>query len=715
MAIKTFLHYLFSANKKPLYVDDAGHVQEGDEDYKKPNGQPAVLKKSPSGWKDVLIKYARNNTFFGLFRDMTVPAKFVKDGAKILNNIRWTMGVEAICFWGILKLDRTVTGYKYESWYVSEINFPKYRESETGVQVEALEGGVSKYFKANQNTVYEIPIDLDPEHVNVLNDGMEVDFSRTFIVAEQSAVDVDSYYLGMVESGKEGETNNMKFQDILPPKSSSVYPNDDWTGLSLTTRDAIITGTIKLQYNQSITAIIRAEVNDGLTSGGTVQTTIYSAAGTPGQIADIPVNLTVTIPATHRLHFKHTMFNPVASGLHYTILSGELRIQYIFRQDPTYIKGLYPFRLMEKLMEKATDGKFTIKSDWLLAKKDCVVTSGDAIRGIVTDDSDPANPIKGAVIKTSPMAFFKSFFARFSIGLGVKIIATGFDEKLEIEPLSFFFGSNTIIDLGQVSGAELSEAEDLMFNTIKAGYEKQDYTDANGRFEANQGQLWSTPITKTVKEVDLQSPYRADPYGIELLRINFDNKRTSDSESDNDTFLLNVETEAQIDTDADPDITYYNLNRPAYTSVTGIPHPDSAYNLEYTPKKGLLNNGPYLHSLFDLMDGGVFKMRSGDKNTDLSTTLAGVTVTEKDDIQIGALPAKLFRPNYITFTTQVPVTLLAILKSDPYGKVKFTWNSRSWYGYLWDGGIKPADNDTQVWKLISAPENDLSKFNGGTY
>ena len=63
-------------------MDDAGHVQEGDPgNFTKPNGQPARLEFAPEGWRDKLVKYARNIKYWGLFRDMTVPMKFVGDGA----------------------------------------------------------------------------------------------------------------------------------------------------------------------------------------------------------------------------------------------------------------------------------------------------------------------------------------------------------------------------------------------------------------------------------------------------------------------------------------------------------------------------------------------------------------------------------------------------------------------------------------------------------
>jgi hypothetical protein len=672
-------------------VDDNGHVVEGDANYNKANGQPAHLSFAPDGWRDTLIKYGRNTKYWGLFRDFTVPMKFVGDGAKILKHLMWTQGVEAKCYLGIAKLDRNNTGYNYYSWYLSEINFSKYKENKTGCTVEALEGGLSKLLKSNEGTVYTIPIE-DNEHIWVLMDGMGFDFNRVYtVVSDQQAIDTDVYWLGMVETSHEGQTLETPFQDVFPA-SSTVYPNDSWIMNTFYDRAVRVHGTVKITFAQSVTAIIRAEVNDGLSSGGTVQHVLDSHAGTAGEQYTAVIDQTFSVPANHRMHVKHFMFNPLNTGLHYTITEGELTVDYVFRGQPTYIKAYYPYKLLEKLMEKMTGSQYRHYSNFLSAMRDYCITCGDAIRGI--DD---------AKIKTSMQDYFKSFFARFSTGLSIK------DELLIIEHLSAFFDSTIIADLGIVDEAESSVAEDLMANTIKAGYAKQEYADANGKYEVNQGQIWSTPITKIIRELDMQSPYRADPFGIELLRINYEQKKTTDTENDNDNFFLNIGTEEFYDSDLD--IHYYKLNRPAYTSVTGIPHPDSAFNLGMTPKWGLFFNSAYLHSIFDLMDPLNFKQESADKNTDLVTELSGVTVTENEIIQIGGLEPQLFRPYYITIKTKVPINLLELLKANPYGKIKFTYNGTVFYGYLFDGGIKPANQEGQTWKLISAAGNDLTKFN----
>lgn len=789
MARKGFIYFLFNKDKKPLYVDENGFVQVGTDDYFRPDGQPARLVYAPDGWKDTLVKYVRNIKYWGVIRDFTVPMKFVGDGAKILRKQFWEeKGTETTTYLGIAKLDRTGLPYNYYNWYLSEINYNKFVQSKTAFQVEALEGGMSKFLKAYENTVYEIPIDDDPEHINILMDGFPFENRAVYLIddgfpdsiygqhtLEMNKIATEVVGISAFTTERKGFTNN-----------ASLYSTGQFflqTGNSPT--------SVRFKYRFGFTPGLATGISPNPAAGGklvmrafdlqgnfvaawTIQD--YGGASNFYQHQVLENDITITgVPANCQLFLCHflTLGGTIATGptadevvkwVYDSSSEDTMEITYEYRHMVSTIKALRPFRLLDRLIYKMTEGKYTAKSTRLESMLDYCVTSGDALRGIT-----------GAKIKTSLSDFFKAFFSRFNICLTVH------NDQLVMEPMGDFFKTDIICDLGEVDDVTVTPAEDLLQNTIKAGYDKQDYTDANGKYETNQGQQWTMPVVKTVRELDMTSPYRADPFGIELLRINYDKKTTTDTSSDNDTFILNITTEnppisATVDfVDGSPDfmlipgstpfragqririttipsagpndgdytiagvgsifgaqvvflgstltpitgqniqITFlsqavYNLYRPPYSSVTGIPHPDYAFNLELTPKKGLLANASYLRSVLDLLDTEKIKFQSADKNAELSTTLAGVTVTEKEDIQIGGLAAPFFRPYYINFRTKVPINLVELLKVNPWGRIQFSYQGNVFYGYIMDGGIRPATNDAQTWKLLSAPENDLSKL-----
>lgn len=789
MARKGFIYFLFNKDKKPLFVDDSGFVQVGTDDYFKPDGQPARLVNAPEGWKDTLVKYVRNIKYWGVIRDYTVPMKFIGDGATILRKQIWEQrGTETTTYLGIAKLDRTGLPYNYYSWYLSEINFTKFVQSKIGFQAEALEGGMAKFLKAYENTVYEIPIDDDPEHINILMDGFPFENRAIYLIDDGFP---DSIYGQHTFELQKINTETIGISSFTTERKGFANNTDLYNTGQFFLQTGNSATSVRFKYRIGVTPGLATGIPPNPVAGGKIVLRAFDLTGTfvaawtiqdyggasnfyQHQILENDITIS-GVPANCQLFLCHflTLGGTIATGptadevvkWQYDSTSDDtMEITYEYRHIASTIKALRAFRLLGRLIYKMTEGKYTAKSTQLESMLDYCVTSGDALRGIA-----------GAKIKTSLSDFFKSFFSRFNLCLTVH------NDQLVMEPMKDFFKTDIICDLGVVDDATVSPAEDLLYNTIKCGYEKKDYTDANGKYEPNQGQQWTMPVSKTVRELDLKSPYRADSFGIELLRINFDKLTTTDSGSDNDTFVLNITTTnepvtATVDfVDGSPDfmlipgitpfragqlirietilapgpndgdytiagvgaifgaqvvflgttlvpitgqdirITFlsqgvYDLYRPPYSSVTGIPHPDYAFNLELTPKKGLLANASYLHSILDLLDTEKIKFQSADKNAELSTTLAGVTVKENEDIQIGNLAAPYFRPYYINFRTKVPVNLVELLKVNPWGRIKFTYNGTDFYGYLMDGGIRPATNDAQTWKLLSAPENDLNKL-----
>lgn len=710
----TFLFWLFNALRKAMYIDDAGNIAEADGDLKKPDGQPAHLLFDPDGWENVSAKFVRNEKYWGLFRDMLTPLRFVKDGYAILIKQIGAFGFECIVHLGIQKLDRLNLPYEYQIWQISELNFAKYVEEETHINIDAVEGGPSKYIKAFENTDYEISIDTDPEHINVLFDGLTLFQKGSYTAAGT----INNDFLGNIHTvplifiQNEGDTGGTIYDSQAVEEIVNL--NDYLT----TSNNNYITNNTGAVKNYHLHGEIKFKTIKNDVTGSAYRLDLFKSTGVGSQdtIASfLPMVVdeitTVPVDKIFSLNDGESMF--LVDQFHGAFPGGSIEIEIEYLETSflyvefeakfknTYVKGHYPKRVAQLILEQMTGGLYTIKSTLLDNMKDTFITCGDALRGIITDNSDPANPIRGARIKTSWAKFVKSM-NHFGIASGVQ------GDFVVIEKMQDFFTDDVIADIGQVTGAKKAVAENIIFNTLKTGGPVVEYSDVNGKFEPNQEQQWSMPITKVIKEGDFTTDYRRDPYGAEFARINLEGLTTTDDKSDNDTWMINIETVKQ--TDNTLAIDYYNLNRPAFVSITGVPDTVGIFNLLFTPKWTLINNGGLINSICDKLDSKYITMTTAEKNRDLKT-VGTVVMDEDEPIQIASLAAKLFQPYYFTFVTEVPLNLLTVLDVNPYGKIKFRWNNRDWYGYIMDISIKPAINDKQTWKLIAAPNQDLSKFN----
>lgn len=145
------------------------------------------------------------------------------------------------------------------------------------------------------------------------------------------------------------------------------------------------------------------------------------------------------------------------------------------------------------------------------------------------------NFTQGAAIKTSFNDFFKAYSIYLMAGVGVEA------EELKFERFNHWFKPDTITaatELGEAKEMVITEAVDQMFSSIKIGHKEQDISNVNGKFDFNGYQIYTSPLKSVSRQLDLQSPYKAGPYEIEITRLNLDGKTTTDNGNDNDVFVI---------------------------------------------------------------------------------------------------------------------------------------------------------------------------------
>lgn len=159
-------------------------------------------------------------------------------------------------------------------------------------------------------------------------------------------------------------------------------------------------------------------------------------------------------------------------------------------------------------------------------------------------------------------------------------------------------------------------------------------------------------------------------------------------------------------------IPVYKLNRENYSNVSGIPNPETAFNIpDLTPMRMLMSNGSILRSILYMIGPHAnLKFQTADKNQFLSTTLNGVTITENATIDVATLGDPFWLPLILQFETAVPWTAKQIFDAAANGHISFIWKGKKYYGFPLEVTVKPALNDSQQWKLLASPANLVSDF-----
>jgi hypothetical protein len=302
-----------------------------------------------------------------------------------------------------------------------------------------------------------------------------------------------------------------------------------------------------------------------------------------------------------------------------------------------------------------------------------------------------------ATIKTSWKDFFESINAVCNVGFGVEAGVPVLENK------SYFY-RNTLLaaDVGNVEKFELSPEGTYIFNTIKGGYPDQTYDVLSGRAEVNSEVEYSTMQSKMKSELNLRSVYRADPYGIEFMRIKAGSQ--SITKGDNEVFFVVINDSPETGK------VYYRPKFDTTATGPGVSYGIGYYNTDISPKKNLLRHADYLKGILYKVEGQI-KLTEAKKNTGLVTVDdTGTRIAEADPLDIGHLADNYFINKSCVISTKSPVALLSAISNFPTGYIAFVTDGTPLMGFMLSVEVDPAKNTERSMKLLLTSKNDLSKL-----
>jgi len=285
--------------------------------------------------------------------------------------------------------------------------------------------------------------------------------------------------------------------------------------------------------------------------------------------------------------------------------------------------------------------------------------------------------------------------------------------KVFLEDLNYVYrkGINNV-SLGLVDNTTKFEpAIDLMYNSIKAGYNDPQLDSINAFKEVNSTQNYTTVLLNPQKELNLISPFSAAPYYIECIRITQNDSVASRSNNDTIKVYIKDGPEPAIGgTGIFAGFKYWHpLRTEGYISLTGVD--SSYYNYLLSPKQCLLRGGAYLSSIFYNMKGFHINMTSALKNSSMVYVgLDGKRVAESDPISISDLPAPLFCPIYATVVPGLSNNVLDMIDSTPYADLNFDFNGVNTKAFINKFSVQVGNDKPTETKLLLTPDNDLTKM-----
>ena len=712
-----FLFYLVNSAGESYYVDQDGKVQK--------RGLPTPLEWSPDGWQEMSIGWERNLDKLGLIRNFSLTLGFPGDGAVILEylNNRFNIDFKVSLLVQKLELDVTADDYAltHRFYYRGSIDLSTFRKEEFKVLVNIMEGGRSADLKANESTAYDFSLEDDPDKIRVKFDGMNLENQALFALTnglpdadpfwnfKNHLVDLEIVRKEVDDIGTAKGVDRTQVQNL----NSDIRATGGWHF------KATVAGVVKVDWSDIAVLIEYDPAAPGINPAAQVKVVVRRIDSTGFSSFQLELLSTGTgnaVPGLYNLAGTGNINVNVGDELYlYTFCNvqgatGDAQLRftysgtapifkatYIFKYPDTFVYMLKPMDAFKRLVGRVSGSEDYAVSELLSACSICL-TSQDGLRGL-----------EGARWKTSLSQFFKAFKSLKFAGMGVE------GDNIVIEEALHFLNDDVIIDIGEVKTTPFIEnAIDVMKNTVKAGYNDVQMDDINGKKAFNVPVDYSSPLKRVTGQLDLQVPYIADPFYIEIKRANLDGKTTTDDKADQEIILALVDLDnPQVDADG----TYYNLKRGVFTSITGIPDGETAFNiLELTPARIMARWYRWLRSIFWKFEGQLIKYEGSTKNRDLVTTGGpDGDVTESADIVIGAtqLGDPLFEPKKLKVVAPSAPSMVTTLFTSPAACIRFTRNGNFYKGFILKASMASKTEQEQEYILLSHKDNDLKLLENG--
>jgi hypothetical protein len=401
-----------------------------------------------------------------------------------------------------------------------------------------------------------------------------------------------------------------------------------------------------------------------------------------------------------RTNINAPIFKTGNLDVYFTVLDSKLVVTDIEPYVSTTSRCIKPIDLFERIVAKITGKNDLVVSSIFGVGGEyeyMVCDNGFWARGFPDSYIDSDEVERTIQFNTSFKDAFQSFNYLEPLVWFIDIIAN--KQVVRIETAKYTMQNFIGVVLPEVDNIEHQSSKPDYFSSVSIGHKQTlDYEEINGLDEPNGKSDFNTHITLNESKYIINSTFRFDPVGYELIRrIQFVDKPKEDTTRDSHIWIHDGKVSGSrrnLNTGLGEDIVTHNLWTDRFDSApTGIFDPDTAWNLWLSPMNRLFYGHGYSikRGLYHFTNKKV-RFSSSNANENLKTIFNGVTLSENGNITVGDIEKPRVEANKTILTfkmTQAIENQLQgfteinnILVPNYFGLIEYEENGETMYGRL---------------------------------
>ena len=651
-----------------------------------------IVIQEPKGWNNDAKSYKRDKKSRSILSKTTIDLEFFGEASEWLNTLFRAFGIQEKVLLSKFEKNDTLVSEEWKLRYVQEVDMGTFdQDAKTGkTTVKATEGGLYSDIKNREANKYNLidrtsadgddigvlktyPFQPQPRSIfldSLLEDSQNgyrinserfktsnSDSHRTVPLLEVYNSDADNVFTPF--------NTSTAFNSIIPHPQGFSIGTDQSVGNQFYWRsnlDRTIRVKLDLEFKVESVNYKRATLKEMA-----VELRKSEAVGNDDELltkeillfidkhhTKVGVTQTVNIDRDIYLNKNESLSlifrtsaalgDGISKGhmdTYLTVIKSRLVVQDVTDYAITVSRCMKPIDLFERIIAKITGKRGLIKSSIFGEGgeyENFVIDNGFWARGFPDSIIEEDEQVREIQLNTSFKHAFESFNYLEPLTWFIEI--EGKQEVVRIEKATYTMKNFIGVRLPAVDQIQHKASKPDFFSQIIIGHKKSlDYEEINGLDEPNGRSLFGTHISRNDSKYTIESEYRNDSVGYELIRrFAFSRNPKKDTTRDSHIWMHDAKLVAGV--------FRHNLWPDYFDSApTGIFSPETAWNLRLSPMNRLfyghgysVNRGLYHYP------HRFIRFDSSNANQNLKTTFNGVTLHEKKEIKIQDLEKARIEP-----------------------------------------------------------------------
>jgi len=350
-----------------------------------------------------------------------------------------------------------------------------------------------------------------------------------------------------------------------------------------------------------------------------------------------------------------------------------------------YISGISVRRTFLKLIERITDGRYSVNVDHSaldgLGDEDILV-SGSGLRGIIEAPvlGDGKYPLGS--ITTSLQDFLKFAYVCYSLHLCVDYDRDADTYSCRLDTFQNIYSPVRIATLANVSDVGMAVERTMLYTSIAVGYDTDDDV-LSGQSEFNCRNTYDTPNTELESsELSLESPYSAAGFSIDTYILKNYGNRDDATDADGKVYVIGGKLRESHHMSAFYEFLFHSDTYEIYEvdrSIpvdSGVPYGNTVFNVKFSPARILCRHQLELQSYFHFNAGQTVTLNTCEYNS----LLVADGIAESDPLLLNNV--HLFVPVTVTLKAAARDSLIAAVEANRTGYFEFSHEGQTYRGFI---------------------------------